>query len=54
MSLICVSLMDDKISDLAASAEKCKSLGADIIEVRLDLLGGALSSTKLKKLFELK
>ena len=54
MSLICVSLVENTLSDLMKAADKCKSLGADIIEVRLDRLKEPLSSTTLEKLSKLK
>ncbi|UCE73824.1 MAG: type I 3-dehydroquinate dehydratase [Methanomassiliicoccales archaeon] len=44
MSLICVSLMEKTASDVFASADKCKSLGADIIEVRFDGLAAQTES----------
>lgn len=54
MSLICVSLVENTLSDMMKAADKCKSLGADIIEVRLDRLKEPLSSTTLESLLKLK
>lgn len=51
--MICVSLMESTISDVFASAVHCKSLGADIIEVRLDCIDEPYPSS-LEKLSKLK
>jgi 3-dehydroquinate dehydratase/shikimate dehydrogenase len=53
MSLICVSLMEKTISEITASADKCRSLGADIIEIRLDHFKEEPSFSTLEKLSKL-
>lgn len=54
MSLICVSLIEKSVSDLLESAEKSKSLGADLIEIRSDYLEVDLNSEVLQDLLEVK
>ena len=53
MSLICVSLMENTVSDMVKAADKCKSLGADIIELRLDYLREGPSFSTIEKLAKL-
>lgn len=54
MTLICVTLKVESLLSLTKSAEVCKSLSADIIEARLDFFKGQISSSILKKIFEIK
>ena len=54
MTLICVSLIDVTIDELFDSAEKCKSNGADIIELRVDYLNETLSYATIKELSSIK
>lgn len=54
MSLICVSLTEKTVPDLFTSAVECKSLGADLVEIRLDFLKDLPSLSILKELSELR
>ncbi len=54
MSLICVSLVENSLSDMMKAADKCKSLGADVIEIRLDYFKEPISSPTLESLSKLK
>ena len=54
MSVICVSLIEKTVSEMMASGDKCKSLGADLLEIRLDFLKERISISELKELSRLK
>lgn len=45
--------MENTLSDMVKAADKCKSLGADIIEVRLDYLRKGPSFSSIEKLAKL-
>ena len=49
-----MSLIEKSISNLIDSADKCKSIGADLIEIRLDCLEEQLSINILKRVSEIK
>lgn len=54
MSLICISLVEKTVPEIMEYSNKCKVLGTDIVEVRLDFLKKSVSSTMLDELLEFK
>ncbi|UCE37986.1 MAG: type I 3-dehydroquinate dehydratase [Thermoplasmata archaeon] len=54
MTLVCVSLAEQSVTDLVSQADLCKSLGANLIELRLDKLKEPISSSILNRLSEIK
>jgi 3-dehydroquinate dehydratase type I len=54
MSYVCVTIMEETVSDLLVAAEKSKSLGANLLELRMDYLKEPLSDVDFGHLTELK
>ena len=54
MSYVCVTIMEETVSDILVAADKSKSLGANLLELRLDFLKEPLSTVTLEQLTELK
>lgn len=54
MSLICVSVIEESLPEIITSSVKCKSLGVDIVEVRLDYLKEPASQATLDALYDVK
>jgi len=54
MSLICVTLTGESVSEFFESARKCKALGADLFELRLDFLKENATEHSLSELSRLK
>jgi 3-dehydroquinate dehydratase type I len=54
MSYVCVTIMEETVSDMLVAAERSKCLGANLLELRMDFLKEPLSDVDFRHLTELK